>query len=103
MEYLLRHLETLKKSIPKRDIRLWECVNNSWAKLDEYYRLTDNNHAVYAAAIFLYSALRMAHFRKNWTGKQVSWIDVMEAKCREIWSTEFLPQNTTQILDLIID
>jgi predicted glycosyltransferase involved in capsule biosynthesis len=37
MEYLLRHLEKLKSTISKRDTRLWECVNNSWAKLDGYY------------------------------------------------------------------
>jgi hypothetical protein len=48
MEHLLRHLERLKKTIPKRDTRIWECVNNSWATLDKYYNLTDQNHSVYA-------------------------------------------------------
>jgi hypothetical protein len=64
MEYLLKHLEQLKLSIPKQNTRIWECVNNSWTKLDEYYQLTNNNHAVYAAAIFLHLIMRMARFRK---------------------------------------
>jgi hypothetical protein len=84
MEHLLKHLEKLKQSVPKRDARIWECVNNSWAKLDEYYRLTDSNHAVYAAATLLHPAMRMARFRKSWTGLLYSWIQVMEANCREI-------------------
>ena len=98
MEYLLRHLEHLKQTVPKRDTRIWECVNNSWAKLNEYYNITDSNHAVYAAATLLHPAMRMTYFRKNWIGKCASWIPVMEAKCRDVWETEFLPlalRNTT--------
>jgi hypothetical protein len=91
MEYLLKHLERLKQSIPRRDIRIWECVNNSWAKLDEYYHLTDKNHAVYAAATLLHPAMRTAHFRKTWTGPLENWVQVMEANCREVWTTQFLP------------
>jgi hypothetical protein len=94
MEYLLRHLEHLEQTVSKRDTRIWECVNNSWAKLN----ITDSNHAVYAAATLLHPAMRMAHFQKNWTGNCASWIPVMEAKCRDVWETEFLPltpKNTT--------
>jgi hypothetical protein len=29
MEYLLKHLETLKHTMPKRNTRIWECINNS--------------------------------------------------------------------------
>jgi hypothetical protein len=78
MEYLLRHLEHLKQSVSKRDTRIWEYANNSWAKLDEYYKITDNNHAVYAAATLLHPAMRKAHFDKNWTGKAASLIPGME-------------------------
>jgi hypothetical protein len=42
MEHLLRHLEHLKQTVSKQDTRIWECINNSWAKLNEYYSLTDN-------------------------------------------------------------
>jgi hypothetical protein len=92
MEYLLRHLEHLKQTVSKRDTRIWEYINNSWAKLNEYYQLTDNNHAVYAAATLLHPAMRIKHFQKNWTNTKESWIDVMEAKCREEWITQFQPQ-----------
>ena len=91
MQHLLRHLERLKIFIPKRDTRLLECVNNSWAKLNEYYQLTDKSHEIYAAATLLHPAMRIAHFKKNWTGNAADWIDVMEAKCQHIWSTEFQP------------
>ena len=33
IEYLLRHLERLKESIPKQKRRVRECVMNSWALL----------------------------------------------------------------------
>jgi hypothetical protein len=33
----------------------------------------------------------MRYFRKNWTGKIAGWILVMETKCRDDWSREFLP------------
>jgi hypothetical protein len=88
MEYLLRHLEHLKQSVSKRDTRIWEYVNNSWVKLDEYYKI---NHAVYAAVTLLHPTMRKAHFDKNWTGKAASLIPIMEKACREMWKTEFLP------------
>ena len=68
IEHLLKHLKKLKQSISKQDTRIWEYINNSWAKLDNYYQLTDNNHAVYAAATLLHPVMRMARFRKNWVG-----------------------------------
>jgi hypothetical protein len=66
IEHLLKHLENLKTSVT--DIRISECVNNSWTKLNNYYGLTDNNHAVYAAATLLHPIMRMTRFRKSWTG-----------------------------------
>jgi hypothetical protein len=91
IEYLLRYLEGLKQSIPKRDARIWECINNSWVKLNSYYRKTDENYAVYAAATILHSVIRIAHFRKSWTGAMESYIQIIEARCREVWTSEFLP------------
>jgi hypothetical protein len=88
-KHLLKHLKQLKDSV--QDIRISECVNNSWAKLNSYYKLTDNNHAAYTAATLLYPAMRMTRFKKSWTGTLKDWIPVMEAKCREVWTTEFLP------------
>ena len=83
MEHLLRHLEKLKQSISSSDTRIWECVNNSWAVLNKYYELTDNNHSVYVAATLLHPGMRMQHFYNNWTGETANWISIMEAKCRD--------------------
>jgi hypothetical protein len=84
MEYLLRHLEQLKQSVPKRDTRIWKYVNNSWAKLNEYYLKPDENYAVYAAATLLHSVMRMAYFEKSWTGIMKGCIKIMEQHCREV-------------------
>jgi hypothetical protein len=73
-----------------------EYVNNLWAKLDEYYQFTDNNHAIYAAVTLLHPAMRIARFRKVWAGSLQGWVKKMEANYREVWTTEFLsrlPQN----------
>jgi hypothetical protein len=40
--------------------------------------------------------MRIRHFQKNWTGQAATWIPVMEAKCRETWSKEFLPPAPPQ-------
>ena len=40
--------------------------------------------------------MRMAHFRKNWTGPKKSYIQTMETRCREVWTTEFLPLKPKQ-------
>ena len=40
--------------------------------------------------------MRMAHFRKSWTGAIKSYIQTMEAHCREVWTTEFLPLKPKQ-------
>jgi hypothetical protein len=98
MEHLLRHLEKLKQSISSSDTRIWECVNNSWAVLSKYYELTDNNHSVYAAATLLYLGMQMQHFYNNWTGETANRISIMEAKCRDTWSIDFLLQAPEQQL-----
>ena len=43
MEGLLGHLEHLKTTAPTPNKRLREAVMNSWAKLEEYYNLTDGS------------------------------------------------------------
>jgi hypothetical protein len=63
IEHLLKHLENLKTSIT--DICILECVNNSWTKLNNYYGLTDNNRAVYAAATLLHPVMRITRFQKS--------------------------------------
>jgi hypothetical protein len=74
MEYLLKYLEGLKRTVSKKNARLWECVNNSWTKLNNYYRMIDNYHNIYAAAILLYSTMRLARFKRNWIEVLESWI-----------------------------
>jgi hypothetical protein len=91
IEYLLRHLEKLKASIPKQKRRIRECVMNSWSLLQKYYNLTDKNHGIYACATLLNPGLRKRHFIDNWTDEMADFIPIMEATCWETYKTEYLP------------
>ena len=91
IEYLLRHLEKLKESVPKQKRRIRECVMNLWALLQKYYNLTDKNHGIYACATLLNPGLRKRHFIDNWTGEMEDFIPIMEATCWETYKTEYLP------------
>ena len=99
LEYLMTHLKTLKKTVPKSQRHVIECVNNDWQLCRKYYNLTDECYPIYAAATFLNPRLRLAHFRKHWTGDMADYINVMEAQLRDIWETEYkhlataVPQN----------
>jgi hAT family C-terminal dimerisation region len=94
IEYLLRHLEGLKESVPKHKKRIRESVMNSWSKLQEYYNLTDRNHSIYACATLLNPGLRKRHFTDNWTGVMASFIPMMEETCWETYKAEYLPLAT---------
>jgi hypothetical protein len=69
IEGILGHLEHLKATVPTSNKRLREAVMNSWAKLQEYYTLTDGSLSIYAAATLFHPPLRMKHFIHAWTGK----------------------------------
>jgi hAT family C-terminal dimerisation region len=86
----------VKQTTDEADEQLWQCVNDSWNKLDNYYRLTDSSHQIYAAATFLNPIKRLAHFEKQWTGKLGPWIQVMEDNCRDWWTQEYLSKKTAE-------
>src|SRR5271170_7464980 len=75
---------------PQSEPRLWECVNNAWAKMTKYYQLTDKSHQIYAAATFLNPTQRRDFFDDSWSGRLRLWIEVMLANCRDVW-TETTP------------
>jgi len=82
IEYLLRHLERLKESVPKKQTRIRECVMNSWSLLQNT-SLTDKNHGIYICATPLNPGFRKRHFIDNWTDGMEDFIPVMEAACWE--------------------
>jgi hypothetical protein len=71
MEGLLGHLEHLKTTAPTPNKRLREAVMNSWAKLQEYYQLTDGSYSIYAAATLFHPPPRMKHFTREVSGQQL--------------------------------
>jgi hypothetical protein len=91
MEGLLGHLEHLKTTAPTPNKRLREAVMNSWAKLQEYYQLTDGSYSIYAAAtLFHPPPPRMKHFTYAWTGETAHWIPRMRAAVFKTWNDEYL-------------
>jgi hypothetical protein len=62
---------------------------NSWSKLQEYYKLTDGDHSIYAAATLLYPPLRMEHFNCQWTGEMAHWKPRMRAAVSKVWKDEY--------------
>jgi hypothetical protein len=69
IEGILSHFKHLKVIVPTLNKRLREAVINSWVKLQEYYKLINNSHFIYAAATFFHSSLRMKYFIYAWIGE----------------------------------
>jgi len=90
IEGILGHLEHLKATVPMSNKRLREAVMNSWAKLHEYYALTDGSLSIYAAATLFHPPLRMKHFIHAWTGETAHWIPKMRAAVIKTWNDEYL-------------
>jgi hypothetical protein len=82
--------EYLKATVPTSNKRLREAVINSWAKLQEYYELTDNSYSIYAAATLFHPPLRMKHFIHAWRGETAHWIPRMRAAVIKTWNDEYL-------------
>ena len=66
---------------------------NSWEKLAKYNSKTDENHEIYAAAALLNPCLRKTWFDQRWTGVSKPFIDLMLAKNRSIWESEYRQQG----------
>jgi|1186.fasta_scaffold30977_2 hypothetical protein len=104
IEGILGHLEHLKATVPTSNKRLREAVMNSWAKLQEYYVLTDNSLSIYAAATLFHPPLRMKHFVRTWTGETAHWIPRMRAAVIKTWNDEYLvPAKAKEARSQLLD
>lgn len=90
MEGILGHLEYLKATVPTSNKHLREAVVNSWAKLQEYYKLTVGSYSICAAATLFHPPLRMKRFIHPWTGEIAHWIPIMRAAVIKTWKDEYL-------------
>ena len=120
IEYLLSHMERLVNHYdnpnclpinpvladtplsPNSRRHMQECINNSWAKLDEYYDLTDRSPA-YAAAVWLHPAQGWDYIDDKWRNKR-DWIRKTKKIVEEFYESDWKDKVnvTDQLEDNII-
>jgi hypothetical protein len=85
MDYLLHHIEAAKKTttIPQ----LATMMETAWAKLADYYELTEDS-PVYSAATVLHPSLKWAYMEKTWEDKN-EWIERAKARVGELWRESY--------------
>ena len=81
MDYLLHHIEAAKitTAIP----HLATMMETAWAKLADYYELTEDS-PVYSAATVLNPSLKWAYMEKTWEDR-TEWIDRAKARVGQLW------------------
>ncbi|KAM4058301.1 transposase-like protein [Hirsutella rhossiliensis] len=92
MDYLLHHIEAAKEAttIP----HLATMMETTWAKLADYYELTEDS-PVYSAATVLNPSLKWAYMEKTWDDKN-EWIERAKARVGELWREAY--KSTTPAL-----
>lgn len=72
--------------------------NNAWDKLTKYYKLTDDSHAVYAAAVLLHPMYRKRYFDDNWdTDDLIAWKPQTIQNIKSIWEKEYKGNDTIEL------
>jgi hypothetical protein len=81
MDYLLHHIEAAKKATTLP--HLATMMETAWAKLADYYELTEDS-PVYSAATVLHPSLKWAYMEKTWEDRN-EWIEKAKARVGELW------------------
>jgi hypothetical protein len=94
MDYLLHHIEAAKKAttIP----HLATMMETAWAKLADYYELTEDS-PVYSAATVLNPSLKWAYMEKTWEDK-IEWIERAKARVGELWREAYKSITSLPVL-----
>jgi hypothetical protein len=94
MDYLLHHIEAAKKAtnIP----HLATMMETAWAKLADYYELTEDS-PVYSAATVLNPSLKWAYMEKTWEDKN-EWIERAKARVGELWREMYKSTTSCPVL-----
>ncbi|KAF1732496.1 hypothetical protein CRV24_006384 [Beauveria bassiana] len=81
MDYLLHHIEAAraKTTIP----HLATMMETAWAKLADYYELTEDS-PVYSAATVLNPSLKWAYMERTWREKE-EWVERAKARVEQLW------------------
>lgn len=91
MDYLLHHIEAAKKAtaLPQ----LATMMETAWAKLADYYELTEDS-PVYSAATVLNPSLKWAYMEKTWEDK-AEWVERAKARVGQLWRETYKPTDST--------
>lgn len=81
MDYLLHHIEAAKKAATLP--HLAAMMDTAWAKLADYYELTEDSPA-YSAATVLNPSLKWAYMERTWEDKD-EWIERAKDRVGQLW------------------
>jgi len=85
MDFILAQFEAGKEA-HKDDLMMAPMYNSGWAKLDKYYRLTDESPA-YVAAIVLHPSHKWHYIQENW---KKEWVVSSKKLMEALWD-EYRP------------
>ncbi|CEJ95264.1 Putative Transposase-like protein [[Torrubiella] hemipterigena] len=85
MDYLLHYIEAARAAttIP----HLATMMETAWAKLADYYELTEDS-PVYSAATVLNPSLKWAYMERTWKEKE-DWIERAKTRVTQLWKETY--------------
>jgi hAT family C-terminal dimerisation region len=89
MDFILGQLEQYKIAW-KNDARIASAINNAWAKMEKYYRKTDET-PVYVAALVLDPKYKWGYIEKNWPAE---WHPRAKQQMQVFWETKYKPVDS---------
>ena len=96
MDFILDTFEKGKK-LYTMDPFLGPCINSGWAKMNQYYSMTESS-PVYIAALVLHPGYKWLYFEDNWS-EHLDWISDAKYKMQKFWDSSYKPiDSATQIL-----
>lgn len=87
MEFILAHFESGKIKYADDEF-LSPCINSGWAKLNDYYGLTDNSPA-HVAAVVLDPTQKWQYFEEQWSVSHPEWLPLWKGKVRTLWEDNY--------------
>ena len=89
MDFILDQLEQYKISW-KNDARIASAINNAWAKMEKYYRKTEET-PVYVATLVLDPKYKWGYIEKNWPPE---WHSRAKQQMQAFWETKYKPAES---------
>jgi hypothetical protein len=81
MDYLLHHIDASREATTVPDLATM--MEIAWAKLADYYEMTEDS-PVYSAATVLNPSLKWAYMERTWKDK-TEWIERAKSRVGQLW------------------